>query len=200
MKKKTVKGITLFLCIISISFAFSACDLDSGSIAKIGSTDGPTSIIENESGNIYKRSEKELVKAVRLNGTLYYETGEDIDAGLNRGDIDGKFEKAVEPFEIPTNDGESNFTNIAGFRLGKTNDIIYVLDEDEWEVFKKVDLSLDDIEKYKYILKIETEEKHTDKDSEFIVLSNEMDIDANDLYASDKNEKLEFYVVSSRNH
>lgn len=173
----------LLLMLALVMVMLSGCFWNASSIGIIGGSDGPTAIYVDDGDGVF--SETEPVKAVKVNGALYYETGEDRDAmpGEKR-DFEGTLTKAVEPFEIPKEDGQANF-NAKGYITGKLENTIEIPDGDDWEVFIKVDS--DDISKYNYIMKIES------RDTEYTVLSGSMNITASDIENSDGTD---IYVLS----
>ena len=91
------------LLISVIVLALSACQ--SASIGIIGGSDGSTDIVVSDKDGY----EKDSVRMVRINGALYYESGEDNDNSARCGNMDGSFKRTAGKFEVPQNDNESNF-------------------------------------------------------------------------------------------
>lgn len=161
-----MKKFLAFLVIVSCML-LGACTDDVG-IGVIGGSDGPTSVIVGESG---KKTpyEKDEIKIAKIGGVLYYETGEDLD-GIKCGTMDGKLKKGCGSFEVPTNDGETNFAGAKGWQVRSENTVIIPI-EDDCEIFRKIENEKATSYKYCYIL--EGRMSGAVDDSEFLVLSNE---------------------------
>lgn len=149
-------------------------------------------------------SEKEPVRAVKINGFLYYETGEDRDADAVCANLDGSFTKTVDYYEIPQNDNESNFDLIdkdyCGYRFGMSEDTIEIPIGDDCEIFKKIYDPQKDVMQYKYIMKLDGQTEYSFGEAEYIVLTNDKDITANDvaksMFSSRSEDILDIYIVS----
>ena len=172
MKRIVIVGViigTLLLC---------ACS-NAKSIGVIGGADGPTNIIASENKDYKAMTEKEPVKVVRIDGCLYYETGQDSDIEARCGTLDGNFEKTVDAYEIPQNDNEANFEfknkDYCGYQAGTTEDAIEIPIDDDWEIFKRIETNAD-ISKYKYCYILEGTLPNAQDDSEYLVLANDMNI------------------------
>lgn len=171
-----------------------------------GGADGPTKIMVGEKKDDKQyRSEKEPVKAIMLDGSIYFETSEDDDMQGRCGTLDGNFTKTVDKWEIPKKDNEANFElkskDYCGYQLGFTEDTIEVPIGDDWEIFKKIDEPEKDLTKYKYILKVEGDTQYKHGESEYIILSNSLDITANDvaksLLSSTSTDSMDIYIVAT---
>lgn len=204
---KWVKFMKKWLCIISalLCITLTACE-NTGDIGIIGGADGPTSIIAaKKKANKQYRSEKEPVKAIMLNGYIYYETGEDRDVTAKCGTLDGNFTKAVDQWELPKKDNEANFAlkskEYCGYQWGITEATIEVPIGDDWEIFKKLDDPEKDLTQYQYILKVEGDTQYKHGKSEYIILSNTLDVTANDVaksnFSSDSNDHMDIYIVAA---
>ena len=192
-----MKKVYFLLLALIMVITISACE--SRSIGIIGGADGPTKIIVGKKSNEKQyMSEKEPVKAVMIDGYIYYETGEDNDINGRCGNLDGSFTKAVDKWEIPKNDNESNFElkskNTQGYQLGFTEGTIEVQIGDDWEIFKKFE-TVQDIFEYKYILKVEGKIEGTKDDVEYIILSNTLNVTANDVATSQLNSADKTFLV-----
>lgn len=197
-----MKKLCVLLFSLVIIAAMTGCDTIS--IGMIGGSDGPTDVIVSSGKESKYRSEKEPVKVVKVGGFLYYDTGEDNDISGRCGTLDGHFTKAVEKYEIPQNDNESNFAlkdpGYSGYQIGMTEDTIEIPIEDDWEVFKKLYDPEKDLSQYKYIMKVEGETEYSFGDAEYIVLTNDLNITANDIaksyLSSQSADVLDIYIVS----
>lgn len=136
------------LLISVIVLALSACQ--SASIGIIGGSDGSTDIVVSDKDGY----EKDSVRMVRINGALYYESGEDNDNSARCGNMDGSFKRTAGKFEVPQNDNESNFDDASSYQLGAAENTIEILIDDDWEIFAKIDSSTD-VLKYKYCFELE---------------------------------------------
>lgn len=192
-----MKKLYMFLIIVMV---LTATGCAGQSVGVIGGADGPTKIIvSDKKGKVY-RSEKEPVKAVMIDGCIYYDTGEDNDAESRCGVFDGSFEKAVDKWELPKNNNESNFEiKNNGYQIGAREDAIEILIGDDWEIFRKIYDSEKDLTQYKYIIDVEGDTQYKFGEKEYIVLANDLDITANDvaksLFSSDSGDYLDVYVV-----
>ena len=200
-----MKKIYALLCSVIIIAAMTGCDATS--IGMIGGSDGPTDVIVNSGKESKYRSEKEPVKVVKVGGFLYYETGEDNDISGRCGTLDGHFTKAAEKYEIPQNDNESNFDlkdpDYSGYQVGMSEDTIEIPIGNDWEIFKKLNDPEKDLSQYKYIMKVEGETEYSFGDAEYIVLTNDLNITANDIaksyLSSQSTDALDIYIVSFDN-
>lgn len=181
-----------FLLIAVLVLALSACQ--SASIGIIGGSDGPTDIIVSDKADF----EKDSVRMVRINGALYYESGEDNDNSARCGNADGSFKRTAGKFEVPQNDNESNFDDATAYQLGAAENTIEIQIDDDWEIFAKIDSNAD-VLKYKYCFELEGELPNAHDDSKFLVLSNEKDVTFADaaygLLGSDMSKAKDIYVL-----
>lgn len=77
----------------------------------------------------------DLIPMVRLNGTLYLDTGKESDLTGRCGVMDGQITSTVEPFEKPTKDDQSNFG--VGYEYQFINDnSIDIYMNDKWIRFE----------------------------------------------------------------
>lgn len=183
---------TALLLISVIVLALSACQ--SASIGIIGGSDGSTDIVVSDKDGY----EKDSVRMVRINGALYYESGEDNDNSARCGNMDGSFKRTAGKFEVPQNDNESNFDDASSYQLGAAENTIEILIDDDWEIFAKIDSSTD-VLKYKYCFELEGELPNAHDDSKFLVLANEKDVTFADaayvLLGSDMSKMKDIYVI-----
>lgn len=170
----------LLIAVVVLSMA--GCS--SQSIGVIGGADGPTTVFVTGGKNKEYKSEKEPVKAVMLDGEIYYETGEENEMIGRCGNLDGGFTKAVDKWELPKNDNEANFElkskDYCGYQLGFTENTIEVPIDDDWKIFKKI-ITDEDIDRYKYVFKVEGDTKYQFGEKKYIILANDLNITANDV-------------------
>ncbi len=203
MNKSIVKKESVALCAAVAGILLSGCSRKSVGI--IGGDDGSASVFVTESDEKTNYpSETKTVKAVKIDGYLYYDTDEDRDAGGSLNNMDGSFVKMAEAYEIPQNDGESNFElngDENSYKHGKTDDTVEILIDGEWEIFKKIYDSEKDVSAYKYIMQVEGQTQYGE--AEYIVLSNDINITANDVaksaLSSDSRDNTDIYMVSWEN-
>lgn len=88
----------------------------------------------NKENDIEENSNKEVRRAVRIQGKVYYDTGK-ISTALRCGMMDGKITSNVEASQIPTQDNQSNFKGEYGFQYG-LGDTIEIPINDEWHIFE----------------------------------------------------------------
>lgn len=98
--------------------------------------DNPVS--SNEVNNSDNES-KELGRIIKVNGTLYYDTGEK-STELRCGMMDGNITKVVKETEIPENNGEANFNGATGYQYGRENTVEVPING-EWVIFKAKEYS-----------------------------------------------------------
>lgn len=183
-----MRKIVLTFALLSVVF-LSGCFGDAASIGIIGGSDGPTAIYLDD--DFYESTEKEPVKAVRVNGELYFETGEDRDMPIAKVELDGTLTKGADFYEVPKQDNEANF-NASGYVLGKLENTIEIPEGDDWEIFRKIEAPEVDVTAFKYIMKLEG------KNEEYTVLSNSMDITVGDVAGvlEGTAENADIYVVA----
>lgn len=150
------------------------------------------------------KSEREPVKAVMLDGSIYFETGEDNDMQGRCGTLDGNFTKTVDKWELPKRDNEANFElrnkNYCGYQMGIIEGTIEVPIGDDWEIFKKINEPEKDLTQYKYIFKVEGPTQYQHGDSEYVILANDLNISANDvaksMFSSSSDDYIDIYILA----
>ncbi len=190
-----MKKLILFVMCIGL-FAVAGCQ--NRNIGIIGGADGPTNIIVSE--HLDKIGyEKSSVKMIRLNGTLYYETGKNNNTVGRCAVMDGNFMQTVSKYEIPRKDNESNFDGANSYQSGMKENTIEVFIEDEWKVFAKIDTEAD-ILQYQYCYELKGRLPNASSDSVFLVLADEENITFDDaaytLLGSDLTEMKDIYVLA----
>lgn len=195
----------VILFVVLVCLVMTTCE-DNASVGVIGGADGPTSIIVGEKDNnkankkTHKKAneKKEPIRIVNVNGELYYDIDEESDYEARCGVMDGNFTKTVELFEIPKNDGESNFSEGSGYLIGKIKNTMEIPIGDDWEIFKKIDTK-SDVLKYKYCYVVEGVLPNAYDDSELLVLADTMDISFNDasyqILGSDTSKMKDIFVL-----
>lgn len=188
-----MKRIILLMLILSC-LILSACT-DDKSIGVIGGADGPTAIyVSGENG---ESTEKKPVRMIRVDGALYYDSGKVSDIP-RCGNMDGNLTKSADAYEIPQKDGECNFDCEKGYQHGTqmTKDIPI---DGEWVTFKKIDDPEKDLLQYKYCYSLKGTMPNAAKESEFIVLANDKDLNfaqvTKSLYSSNIKDFLNIYII-----
>jgi len=187
MLKSTV--ILVFVCVL-----FTGC-----SIGIIGGTDGPAQVFvssddSRESGEAIGQG----VRMVKVNGALYYDIGKESEAEARWGVMDGQITAETELPNIPTQENTSNFGTEFSYQLGIEDTIEIPLDG-KWNLFRK--LSADkDISHYKYCVALKGTLPNAEKESSYIVLTNERNLTfekaSKSLYGSSTADWLDLYFVS----
>lgn len=183
------KVIISVMCIFTL--ALCGCDMQKQPV--IGGADGPTDVYVSKNKNTYK---KEPIRMVKIDGALYYETGEDRENVGRCGNMDGNFSQTVGMYELPQNDNESNFGDANSYQRGSIADTVEILIGDDWEIFKK--LNAEGVDGFKYCCKLETEDEDFGRDVDYLVLSNKENVtleEAMDFLTADK-KNGDMYVVS----
>ncbi len=197
-----MKKFSCLMLVLVIALIVASCQ--ARSIGIIGGADGLTKIMVGKGKDAKRyRSEREPVKAIMLDGSIYFETGDDSDIKGRCGNLDGSFKKTVDKWELPKNDSEANFElkskDYCGYQYGFTKGTIEVPIGDDWEIFKKCE-TVQDISRYKYILKVEGEIPGND-DMEYIVLTNKLDVTAFEIAeAGLSSANREFLVIAQDLH
>ena len=184
----------ILLLVLIACVMFTSCN-NATSIGIIGGADGPTAIFVKDG----KTNPKiEPIKMVNIEGNLYFELDEDHDNLPRCGVMDGKFTNKVGAFEVPAKNGEINFTGAEGYQIGAMQDTIEILLDGECEIFGKIDTNKD-VLKYKYCYTVEGRLHNAKDDSEFLVLSDTLDITFEEasyqLLGSDASKMKDIYVL-----
>lgn len=191
MKKILLLG-AIFVCLCA-----SGCRLSD--LSAIGGADGPSGIIINDS-NIPAAIDKEPLRLIRIDGSLYYDT--DLDFHSDGTVTEGQLTKSASNFELPKGDGECNFSGSSGYRHSSESNTIYVLIGDEWETFRRIDAAVNP-DTYRYCLKAETKVPLTDKETEYLLLANDLNISASDIekaLAKDSSgNSKNIFIISAEN-
>ena len=101
-------------------------------------SDPPVAIPEEE---ISAEPHWDLIPMVRVDGVLYYDAGERNDDAPRCGVMDGEITSAVEGWEIPQEDNQSNFGSGYGWQWGSSEGYIEVQVDDHWIVFESEKLT-----------------------------------------------------------
>lgn len=180
-----MKNIMLVLILI-LCLALTACD--AASIGIIGGADGPTAIYVGDG----LAEGVEAVRMFKADGYLWYDTGRVSDNTPRCGTLDGNLHAEAATYEIPKNNGESNFgKDINHFGYQSCTSITKEVPLDEgWVIFKKIEG--ENLDRYKYCFHIKGRLPNADKDWEFVVLTNDITIDfdkvTKPLFSSDMEE------------
>ncbi len=177
------KVITAVLC----AFLLCGCGQNVGII---GGSDGPTTIFVGEEVSA------QGVKMINVDGELYYDTGKNSSLIPRCGTLDGSLKVTGMEFEIPQKDGESNFET-SGYQsaTGITKEVPL---DNNWRIFKKIDTNRD-LSRYKYVLRLKGRHPNAVRDSEFIVLTNDLSLDfekvSRSMFSSSTNDWLDCYII-----
>ncbi len=157
------------ILVVSLIFScllLSACN-NSTSVGVIGGQDGPTSIIvANENGDTIKKP----IRMIKVDGKLYYDSGKVSDMSPCCGTLDGELKQVGAEYEIPKNDNECNFEGAEGYQ--NTTSITKEIPIDgEWVIFKLFDDPELDMDIFKYCFYIKGHLPNAQKNSELVVLT-----------------------------
>ena len=175
---KRIITLTLIMC----SLLLTACD--NASIGVIGGADGPTKIYVSENsskvkGQFGEQLEKKPIRMFNVDGDLYYDSGLANDEVKKCGTMDGKLKKAGKENEIPLKSGEANF-EIEGYQ-NATSITKEVNIDGKWVIFKKYDLYDNKLDGLKYCYYIKGHMNNAAVDSEFLVLTDNVNVTFNDV-------------------
>lgn len=182
--------ILLLFCVLP----FSACS--SSSVGIIGGADGPTHIIVDENNGTAKAP----VRMVRLNGELYYSSGNNSEIDARCGVMDGKIKGGAEESCIPTEDNTSNFDGEYSYQLCSGNTIELLMDG-EWIVFDKI-IADRDISGYTYCFCLKGTMPNAAKESELIAMTHDKELSfeqaAKSIYSSLIDDHIDIFFISMK--
>ncbi len=155
----------LIITLIISGLFLSACE--NSSIGIIGGADGPTSIIVSQEP---KGANKRPIRMIRVDGKLYYDTGKISDITPRCGTLDGNLTTVGKIYEIPKKDNQCNFEGAEGYQhaTGTTKEVPI---DDKWVIFKLFDVPELDMDVLKYCFYIKGCLPNAAKDSELVVLT-----------------------------
>lgn len=160
----------------------------------IGGADGPTAIFVTDGESM---TAAESVRLIRVDGSLYYDTGKASSLVPRCGTLDGSLENSAGEFEVPKGDNESNFET-SGYQ-NVTSITKEVPLDGNWRIFKKLPDTNRDLSQYKYVLNLKGRMPNAVQDSEYIVLTNDLTVDfdkvSRSLYSSNSNDFLDCYIM-----
>ena len=110
-----------------------AADSEAETAENSGETAENAGDAEEKGGREASAAEEENVRAVMVNGEIYYDTGL-INANMGRcGTLDGNITSVCNSDELPKEDGEANFEGAEGFQNGLEDGTIEIELQDEQE-------------------------------------------------------------------
>ncbi len=158
--------ISLIMC----SLFLSACE--NKSIGIIGGSDGPTAIfVGEENGNT--DTVKKPIRMIKVDGQLYYDSGKVSENTPRCGTMDGALKQVGAQHEIPKNDNECNFEGAEGYQHA-TSITKEVPIDGKWVIFKLFDDPELDMDIFKYCFYIKGHLPNAEKDSELVVLTEDI--------------------------
>lgn len=182
--------ISLIMC----SLFLSACE--NVSIGIIGGSDGPTRIIvTNENGDTVKKP----IRMIKIDGKLYYDTGKVSDMTPRCGTMDGNLKQVGAEHEIPKNDNECNFEGAEGYQ-NATSITKEIPIDGKWVIFKLFDDPELDMDVFKYCFYIKGHLPNAAKDSELVVLTDNINYSFEDhkaLFSSQHNPNTDGKIYHS---
>lgn len=182
------------ILLIAVICCLLSAGCNDADIGIIGGADGPTAIYVSDDNN----KNIKPVRMANIDGKLYFELDEESDSEARCGVMDGEFTNTVGVLEVPAKRGEVNFTGAEGYQIGAINNTVEILLDGDWEIFGKIDTN-SDVLKYKYCYTVEGRLHKAKDDSEFLVLSDTLDITFEDasyqLLGSDASKMKDIYVL-----
>ncbi len=145
--------------------------------------------------------EKYPIKIFKADGKLYYDTGEYVVQSIRKcGTLDGMFEEFCDEYEIPQNDGQSNFkSNDTYYENGwqsTSANIKEVPTTDGWKIFRRVETDLKTgLSDYEYCMRLCGKLPDDEEKSEYIVFTNNKDADFADVLAQLSDNTKEAYLI-----
>ena len=144
--KKIIFFISVFLCFSLLAGCggkqpVCAPNPSAGGAARLNLTHGeppaPEAKERNETSSAQADSDApmEKVPMLMLGGNLYCDTGE-VSTELRCGMMDGEITSSVEPWERPSEDGQSNFGSGYGYQYARKEGTVEVNVDGQWRVFK----------------------------------------------------------------
>ena len=79
----------------------------------------------------------DVESAVKIDGVLYYNTGEENEAGGQCGTMDGYITSSVSADQLPSEDDQSNFGDGYGYQLGKDSGTYEIYIDGHWMIFSR---------------------------------------------------------------
>lgn len=180
------------LLILLICVFTAGCGKDVGII---GGSDGPTAIFVTEGE---ENTSIIGVRMIKVDGKLYYDSGNFSDLSARCGTMDGNLTKTADEFEIPKNDNECNFEGSRGYQnaTGMTKEVPI---GDKWVIFNKIADDEKDFSQYTYCAKVKGRHPNAVRDSEYIVLTKTKDITFDKiekhLFSSLLSDSMDVYVI-----
>ena len=117
---------------------------------------------------------KEPLRMIKVDGKLYYDSGEVSQITARCGTLDGGLKQVGEAHEIPKNDGECNFPGADGYQR-VTSITREVPIDGEWVVFKLFEDPDLDMSVFDYCYYISGRLPNAAKDSQLVVLTEDPD-------------------------
>ncbi len=186
----------LYLVILASLFIMTSCAQGSKNNYDENKDAGLTSEVESS-------FEKYPIKIFKSDGKLYYDTGEYVVQSIRKcGTLDGMFEEFCNEYEIPQNDGQSNFksddTYYENGWQSTGDNIKEVPTNDGWKIFRRVETDLKtDLSDYKYCMRLcgtDADAGENEK-SEYIVFTNDKNVTLNDVLETLSNGGKEQYII-----
>ncbi len=147
--------------------------------------------------------EKVPIRMVRIDGELYYDTGEASDNISRCGTLDGSLLNVADEFEIPKKDDGSNFgpthTTYFGYQIGFDEYHVEVPIDGGWKIFRKITDPEFDENKYKYCMYLKGTMPSAAAETEMIVLANDKELDfgkvTKSMFSSHLSDHIDKYVI-----
>ena len=164
----------ILLSLVICSLILTACQRDLPLIETVDI--GEKGVIKGQFG---EQLEKKPIRMFNVDGDLYYDSGLANDEVKKCGTMDGNLKKTVKENEIPLKSGEANF-EIEGYQ-NATSITKEVNIDGKWVIFKKYDLYDNKLDGLKYCYYIKGHMNNAAVDSEFVVLTDNVNVTFNDV-------------------
>ncbi len=130
-------------------------------------------------GQFGEQLEKKPIRMFNVDGDLYYDSGLVSESTPRCGTMDGELTNTVSENEIPLKSGEANF-DIDGYQHA-TSITKEVNIDGKWLIFKKYNTYEKNLEDLKYCYYIKGHLNNAAVDSEFVVLTDNINVTFNDV-------------------
>lgn len=143
---------------------------------------------------------KEIGRMIKVNGTLYCDTGIETTGMLWCGTLDGNITKIIDETEIPQNDGEANFEGATGYQYSKENTIEVPIDG-RWCTFEAKEHSFCGVIKQveKNLFFVEPNEGEEIRKSADLIMIGKLQLDTNVKFVVGEKVKIIYdgYVMET---
>lgn len=124
---------------------------------------------------------REPIRMIKVDGKLYYDSGEVSDVTARCGTLDGNLKQVGKDYEIPRNDGECNFSGAEGYQR-VTSITREVPIDGKWVIFKLFDDPELDMSVFDYCFLLGGRLPNAKTDSKLVILTEDEDYTFDTFY------------------